>query len=254
MTYQPNPNHNHLLAALSSEVKSRLFPHLELVSLELRKVLFECHQPMEHVYFPTNSIISLQYLLESGTSTGISIVGNEGLLGVSLYMGDKERTLSRSLVQCAGFAYRLSRRKVKEEFNRHGELLSLMLRYTQALLVQVSQTAVCNRNHCIFQQLCRWLLISMDRQEGNHLTMTQEFIADMLGVRREGITEAALELQNLGVISYRRGLIDVLDRAKLEELSCECYRMVQEETKHLLSYLPHREAGGQPEPIPSGTH
>ncbi|MEX1215669.1 Crp/Fnr family transcriptional regulator [Saccharospirillum sp.] len=249
MTYRAEPNHNHLLAALSPNVQNRLFPHLELVPLPLRAVLFECHQPMGHVYFPTNSIISLQYLLEDGASTAISIVGNEGLLGVSLYMGGDECMLHRSLVQSAGYAYRLPKQRLKEEFDRHGELLLLMLRYTQALLTQVSQTAVCNRNHQIYQQLCRWLLISMDRLEDNHLTMTQEFIANMLGVRREGVTEAALKLQRLGVISYSRGLINVLDRPKLEELSCECYSVVREETDLLLNYLPQRQVIKKPESI-----
>lgn len=240
MPAKPEPQHNHLLAALMPDVQSRLFPYLELVPLPLRSLLYESRRPMRHVYFPTDSIISLQYIMENGSSTAISVVGNEGLLGITLFLGG-ESTPSRSLVQSAGFAYRLPRIRVKEEFNRHGQLLMLMLRYTQALISQVSQTAVCNRHHSIDQQLCRWLLLSMDRLSHNHLTMTQEFISNMLGVRREGVTQAALKLQNLGVISYSRGLIKVLDRKKLEGLSCECYAAVKNETDMLLSYLPQRQ-------------
>lgn len=253
MPFKPQPIHNHLLAALSPDVQNRLFAYLELVPLELGAVVYECRQPMRYVYFPTDSIISLQYLLENGSSTAISVVGNEGLLGVTLYMGGSECTPARSLVQSAGHAYRLPKQKVIEEFNRHGELLLLMLRYTQALLSQVSQTAVCNRNHQILQQLCRWLLISMDRLENNRLTMTQDFIANMLGVRREGVTEAAFKLQRLGVISYARGLIEVLDRPKLEELSCECYRVVREEVDVLLDYLPQRQVIKNIGSIPTAT-
>lgn len=253
MSDKPKPSQNHLLAALSPEVQNRLFPHMELVPLPLRAVLYESHQPMHHVYFPTDSIISLQYLLENGASTAISVVGNDGLIGVSLYMVGSDCAPSRSLVQSAGHAYRLPRGKVKEEFNRHGELLILMLRYTQALLTQVSQTAVCNRNHNVSEQLCRWLLISMDRLNDNHLTMTQSFIADMLGVRREAVTEAAFKLQGLGVISYHRGLIKVLDRSKLEEMTCECYRVVRDETDLLLHYLPQRQVIKKPENIAIAT-
>jgi hypothetical protein len=177
--------------------------------------------------------------MENGASTAILVVGNEGLLGISLLMGG-ESTPSRSVVQSAGYAYRLPRSRVRDEFGRHGQLLVLMLRYTQALITQVAQTAVCNRHHSIDQQLCRWLLLSMDRLSHNHLTMTQEFIGNMLGVRREGVTLAALKLQQLGVISYSRGLIRVLDRPKLESLSCECYSVVKKETEMLLSYLPQR--------------
>lgn len=252
MSSKPEPVQNHLLAALSPDVQNRLFPHLELVPLPLRAVLYESRQPMSHVYFPTDAIVSLQYLLASGASTAITVVGNEGLLGVSIYMGGGEATPSRSLVQSAGHAFRLPKSKVKEEFDRHGELLILMLRYTQALLTQVSQTAVCNRNHVILEQLCRWLLISMDRLENTRLTMTQEFIASMLGVRREGVTEAASELQREGVISYRRGLIEVLDRPKLESLSCECYHVVREETDTLLDYLPQRQVIKDTDSIPTG--
>lgn len=243
--HRPHPSQNHLLAALSPEVQGRLFEHLELAELPLRSLMYEAGRPMRHVYFPTDSIISMQYLMENGASTAISVVGNEGLLGITLYMGG-ESTPSRSLVQSAGYAFRLPRPRVKEEFNRHGELLLLMLRYTQALITQVAQTAVCNRHHTIDQQLCRWLLLSMDRLTGNRLTMTQEFISNMLGVRRAGVTKAASKLERLGVISYERGLITVLDRPRLEALSCECYRVVKKETNALLHYLPQQQvtAGG----------
>jgi hypothetical protein len=208
----PFPQQNHLLAALAPDVQGRLFPHLELVPLPLRAVMYESGSKMRHVYFPTDSIVSLQYVMENGASTAILVVGNEGLLG-------GESTPSRSLVQSAGYAYRLPRSRVRDEFGRHGQLLVLMLRYTQALITQVAQTAVCNRHHSIDQQLCRWLLLSMDRLSHNHLTMTQDFISNMLGVRRESVTGAALKLQELGVISYARGLIKVLDRPRLETLS-----------------------------------
>ena len=236
---KPSPQQNHLLGALSPEVQSRLFPYLELVPLPLRAVMYESGLAMRHVYFPTDSIVSLQYAMISGESTAILVVGNEGLLGVSLLMGG-ESTPSRSLVQSAGYAYRLPRSKVKAEFRRHGQLLILMLRYTQALITQVAQTAVCNRHHSIGQQLCRWLLLSMDRLSHSHLTMTQEFIANMLGVRREGVTVAAAKLRQLGVIAYSRGMIKVLDRSKLETLSCECYGVVKKETEMLLNDLPQR--------------
>lgn len=248
----PEPQQNHLLAALSPEVQSRLFPHLQLVNLPLRAVLYESGRAMRHVYFPTDSIVSLQYIMENGASTAISVIGNEGLLGISLFMGG-ESTPNRSLVQSAGYAYRLPRPRVKEEFNRHGQLLVLMLRYTQALLTQIGQTAVCNRHHSIDQQLCRWLLLSMDRLSHNHLTMTQEFISNMLGVRREGVTQAAFKLQQLGVISYSRGLIKVLDRPKLETLSCECYAVVKKETDLLLNYMPQRQIIKDAESIPTAT-
>ena len=247
---KPSPQQNHLLGALSPEVQSRLFPYLELVPLPLRAVMYESGRAMRHVYFPTDSIVSLQYVMENGASTAILVVGNEGLLGVSLLMGG-ESTPSRSLVQSAGYAYRLPRLRVRSEFSRHGQLLMLMLRYTQALITQVAQTAVCNRHHSIGQQLCRWLLLSMDRLSHNHLTMTQEFIGNMLGVRREGVTGAALKLQELGVISYSRGLIKVLDRPKLETLSCECYSVVRKETEMLLNYLPQRSVIANNESIPT---
>lgn len=249
MSEKPHPQQNHLLAALSPDVQSRLFPHLELVKLPLRALMYESRTKMRHVYFPTDSIVSLQYMMENGASTAILVVGNEGLLGITLFMGG-ESTPSRSLVQSAGYAYRLPRTRVKEEFGRHGQLLMLMLRYTQALITQVSQTAVCNRHHSIDQQLCRWLLLSMDRLSHNQLTMTQEFISNMLGVRREGVTQAALKLQQLGAISYARGLIKVLDRPMLEKLSCECYEVVKKETDLLLPYLPQRQVMKNVDAIP----
>jgi CRP-like cAMP-binding protein len=246
----PAPQQNHLLAALSPEVQGRLFPYLELVPLPLRALMYEAGRPMRHVYFPTDSIVSLQYVMENGASTAILVVGNEGLLGISLLMGG-ESTPSRSLVQSAGYAYRLPRSRVRDEFGRHGQLLVLMLRYTQALITQVAQTAVCNRHHSIDQQLCRWLLLSMDRLSHNHLTMTQEFMANMLGVRREGITKAALKLQQQGAISYYRGSIKVIDRPKLESLSCECYSVVKKETEMLLHYLPQRTVQMGKDAIPT---
>lgn len=227
------PQQNHLLAALSADVRNRVFPHLELVSLPLGKVLYESGDTLRYVYFPTNAIVSLLYVMESGASAEISVVGNDGLIGIALFMGG-ESTPSRGIVQSAGYAYRLLGQRLKDEFNRHGELLLLMLRYTQALITQMAQTAVCNRHHTIDQQLCRWLLLSIDRLSGNQLVMTQELIANMLGVRREGVTEAAGKLQKLGVIEYSRGHIKVLDRSRLEELSCECYAVVKKETDRLL--------------------
>ena len=226
---------NHLLAALPQDIQSRLFPTLELVTLPLGKVLYESGDTLRHVYFPTDSIVSLLYVMESGASAEISVVGNEGLVGISLFMGG-ESTPSRAIVQSAGNAYRLRGQLLKDEFNCHGEFQNLLLRYTQALITQMSQTAVCNRHHTIDQQLCRWLLLSLDRLPDNRLTMTQELIANMLGVRREGVTEAAGKLQRAGVIHYTRGQITVLDRPKLEQLSCECYAVVKRETDRLLPY------------------
>jgi CRP-like cAMP-binding protein len=237
MSDPPEPQQNHLLAALPAEVRNRLFPHLELIPLELGEVLYESGGYLRHVYFPTDSIVSLLYVMESGASAEISVVGNEGLIGVALFMGG-ESTPSRAIVQSAGSAYRLLGQRLKDEFNRHGEMLLLMLRYTQALITQMAQTAVCNRHHSVDQQLCRWLLLSLDRLPNNQLTMTQELIANMLGVRREGVTAAAGKLQKLGVIEYTRGQITVLDRPKLEKLSCECYAVVKTETDRLLPYLP----------------
>ena len=240
MPSTPAPQQNHLLAALPAEVQARLLPQLELVPLPLGKVLYESGDAMRHVYFPTDSIVSLLYVMESGASAEISVVGNEGLIGVALFMGG-ETTPSRAVVQSAGHAYQMLGQRLKDEFNRHGELLLLMLRYTQSLITQMAQTAVCNRHHSIDQQLCRWLLLSLDRLQDNHLVMTQELIANMLGVRREGVTDAAGKLQKLGVIEYSRGKITVLDRPKLEQLSCECYAVVKKETDRLLHYVPVRQ-------------
>lgn len=233
------PQQNYLLAALSGDVQQRLFSHLEPITLPLGQVLYESGETMRHVYFPTDSIISLLNVMQSGASAEICVVGNEGLVGISLFMGG-ENTPSRAVVQRAGHAFRLPGQRLKDEFNRHGELLVLMLRYTQALITQMAQIAVCNRHHSIDQQLCRWLLLSLDRQSGNQLTMTQELIANMLGVRREGVTEAAGKLQRQGVIEYSRGHITVLDRPRLEQLTCECYAVVKKETDRLLSYVPVR--------------
>ncbi|WP_447593899.1 Crp/Fnr family transcriptional regulator [Aquipseudomonas campi] len=241
MSATADPQQNHLLAALPVDVKQRLFPHLERVPLPLGDVLYESGDALHHVYFPIDAIISLLYVMESGASAEISVVGNEGLIGVAVFMGG-ESTPSRAVVQSAGHAYRLAGQRLKDEFNRHGELLQLMLRYTQALITQMAQTAVCNRHHSIDQQLCRWLLLALDRLPGNQLNMTQELIANMLGVRREGVTDAAGKLQRVGVIEYSRGHITVLDRPRLERLSCECYAVVKKETDRLLPYLHARHS------------
>lgn len=241
MSATADPQQNHLLAALPADVKQRLLTHLELVPLPLGDVLYESGDALHHVYFPTDAIVSLLYVMESGASAEISVVGNEGLIGVAVFMGG-ESTPSRAVVQSAGHAYRLAGQRLKDEFNRHGELLQLMLRYTQALITQMAQTAVCNRHHSIDQQLCRWLLLALDRLPGNQLNMTQELIANMLGVRREGVTDAAGKLQRVGVIEYSRGHITVLDRPRLERLSCECYAVVKKETDRLLPYLHARHS------------
>lgn len=235
----PSLQQNHLLAAFPSETQNRLFPHMKPVDLTLGKVLYESGDTPHFVYFPTNSIVSLLYVMESGASAEISVVGNEGLVGIAVFMGG-ESTPSRAIVQSAGSAFSLSSQRLREEFNTHPDMRLLMLRYTQALITQMAQTAACNRHHSIDQQLCRWLLLSMDRLSGNQLVMTQELIANMLGVRREGVTEAAGKLQDLKVIEYNRGKITVLDRPKLEKLSCECYRVVKAETDRLelQSYRP----------------
>jgi len=232
------PNQNHLLAALPAEILERISPNLELVSLQLGNVLYESSDQLQHVYFPTTAIASLHYVMENGASAEIAGVGNEGILGVSLFMGGHS-TLSRATVQTAGYCYRLKGRLMMEEFNRaggrrSGAFQNLMLRYTQALITQISQTAVCNRHHSIEQQLCRWLLLTLDRLPSQELTMTQELIASMLGVRREGITEAAGNLQRAGLISYRRGHITALDRSGLESRACECYNVVKKEFHRLL--------------------
>jgi len=226
------PTQNHLLAALSPVERERLYGHLQLVALPLGKVLYEPGDTLRHVYFPVDSIVSLLYVLENGASAEISVVGNEGLIGVALFMGG-ESTPSRAIVQSAGHAYRLDGQRLKDEFHRNGGLQLLLLRYTQALITQMAQTAVCNRHHSVDQQLCRWLLLSLDRLASNDLVMTQELIANMLGVRREGVTEAAGRLQKLGVIRYRRGHITVIDRPRLEELCCECYAVVKRETDRI---------------------
>ena len=228
----------HILNALPQPERERLYPHLKLVALPLGDVLYESGDTLRHIYFPTDSIISLLYVLKDGASAEIAVVGNEGAVGVALFMGG-ETTTNRAIVQSAGSAYQLTGARLKEEFERHGEVLHILLRYTQALITQMSQTAVCNRHHSVDQQLCRWLLLSLDRLSSPKLTMTQELIANMLGVRREGVTEAAGKLQKLGVIAYRRGQITVLDRPRLEQLCCECYAVVKKETDRLLPLHPH---------------
>ena len=229
-----DPLQNSVLAALEPAERERLYPHLQLVAMPLGKVLYESGDALRHVYFPTDCIVSLLYVMEDGASAEISVVGNEGLIGIALFMGG-ETTPSRAIVQSAGHAYRLIGQLLKDEFHRNGQMQLKLLRYTQALITQMAQTAVCNRHHSVDQQLCRWLLLSLDRLASDELTMTQELIANMLGVRREGVTEAAGKLQKLGVIRYARGKITVLDRPKLEELCCECYAVVKKETDRLLA-------------------
>jgi len=233
---EPNPRDNHILDALPDEERERLFPHLSFVSMPLGDVLYESGETLKHIYFPTDSIVSLLYVMKDGASAEIAVVGNEGAIGVALFMGG-ETTPSRAIVQSAGSAFRLEGKRLKLEFNRHGQMLHVLLRYTQSLITQMAQTAVCNRHHSVNQQLCRWLLLSLDRLRSNELKMTQELIANMLGVRREGVTAAAGELQKAGVIRYSRGKITVLDRAKLEQLSCECYSVVKKESDRLLNPL-----------------
>ncbi|PRC92172.1 Crp/Fnr family transcriptional regulator [Solimicrobium silvestre] len=245
-----DPNQNQLLAALLDAEFDRISPHLELVQMKLGDLLYESGGKLQHVYFPTTSIISLHYVLENGSSSEIAGVGNEGVLGVSLFMGGNT-TPSRAIVQTGGYGYRLKSQLLLEEFNRAGAVMRLLLRYTQALITQMSQTAVCNRHHSVEQQLCRWLLLTLDRMPTNELTMTQELIASMLGVRREGVTEAAGKLQSYGFISYRRGHITVTDRAGLERNVCECYGVVKKEFARLLSDVRQRQtsssnnSGGQ---------
>jgi CRP-like cAMP-binding protein len=224
---------NHLLEAFPNPVRALWLPQLESVRMPLGEVLYESGGTLSHVYFPTTSIVSLLYVMEDGASAEIAVVGNEGIVGVSLFMGG-ESTPSRAVVQSAGQGFRLKARALKEEFNRAGPVLHLLLRYTQALITQMAQTAVCNRHHSLDQQLCRWLLLSLDRLQGDELVMTQELIANMLGVRREGVTEGALKLQNEGLIRYARGRITVLDRAGLEKRTCECYAVVKREYDRLL--------------------
>ena len=233
MSTAPNPLSNHLLAALPAAEWQRWLPKLEWVPMPLGQVMYESGRTISHVYFPTTAIVSLLYVMESGASAEIAVVGCEGVVGISLFMGG-ESTPSRAVVQSAGEGYRLSAAAVKEEFNQSHPVMHLLLRYTQALITQMSQTAVCNRHHALDQQLCRWLLLSLDRLQGVDLIMTQELIANMLGVRREGVTEAALKLQHLGLIRYSRGHITVLDRPGLERRTCECYAVVKREYERLL--------------------
>jgi CRP-like cAMP-binding protein len=230
-----SPKQNHLLAALSAEDYSHLLPDLELIPMPLGWAVYESGGHLNYLYFPTTSIVSLLSVMESGASAEIAITGNEGLVGISLFMGG-ESTPSRAVVQSAGNGYRLKASVLKKEFALGGRLQYLALRYTQALITQMAQTAVCNRHHALEQQLCRWLLLSLDRLSGNELLMTQELIANMLGVRREGVTEAAGRLQAEGLIHYSRGHITVLDRPKLESRVCECYAVVKKEYDRLLPY------------------
>jgi CRP-like cAMP-binding protein len=235
-----NQSQNHLLAALPTAEFERLAPHLELVPLPLGEVLYEPGGQLQHAYFPTTAIVSLHYVMESGASAETAGVGNEGVVGISLFMGG-DTTPSSAVVQTGGHGYRLDSRHLKEEFKRGGLMQHLLLRYTQALITQVTQTAVCNRHHSVEQQLCRWLLLTLDRVSTRELVMTQELVASMLGVRREGITEAAGKLKHAGLISYRRGHISVLERAGLETRVCECYGVVKKELGRLLSDVRHRQ-------------
>ena len=228
-----HPQENHLLAALPAAKFEHWRPHLELVDLSLGQVLYESGSTMTHVFFPITAIVSLLYVMEDGASAEIAVIGNEGVVGISLFMGGGS-TPSRGVVQSAGVGFRLKAQVMKDEFDRAGPVLHLLLRYTQALITQMAQTAVCNRHHSLDQQLCRWLLLSLDRLRGSELVMTQELIANMLGVRREGVTEAALKLQSAGFIQYARGRISVLDREGLEKRTCECYAVVKKEYDRLL--------------------
>jgi len=236
MITAPEALKNHLLAALPEAELQRWLPLLTPVDLPLGMVLCESGRILSHVYFPTSAIVSLLFVLEDGESAEIAVVGNEGVVGISLFMGG-ESTPSRAVVQSAGRGYQFGSAGMKEAFNRNGPVMHLMLRYTQALITQMAQTAVCNRHHSLDQQLCRWLLLSLDRLRGNELVMTQELIANMLGVRREGVTEAALKLQSAGLIRYARGHITVLDRPGLERRTCECYAVVKTEYDRLLPDL-----------------
>lgn len=234
------PSQNLLLNALKHTDIQRFREDLELVEMPLGQVLYESGEKLNYVYFPTTSIVSLLYVIENGASAEIAVVGNEGILGISIFMGG-DTTPGRAIVQSAGYGYRLKAKLLKGEFNRAGPTMRLLLRYTQALITQMSQTAVCNRHHSIDQQLCRWLLLSLDRLNSDELIMTQELIANMLGVRREGVTEAAGKLQALGLITYSRGKIKVLDRKGLENKCCECYQVVKTEFNRLLSTIKESE-------------
>jgi CRP-like cAMP-binding protein len=240
MSLPQSPNQNHLLAALPTAEFERLVAHLELVPMPLGEILYEPGGQMRHAYFPTTAIVSLHYVMESGASAETAGVGNEGVVGISLFMGG-DTTPSSAVVQTAGHGYRLESRLLKQEFVRAGLMQRLLLRYTQALITQIAQTAACNRHHSVEQQLCRWLLLTLDRVSSRELVMTQELVASMLGVRREGITEAAGKLQHAGFIRYRRGHIAVLDRSGLESRVCECYAMVKKELRRLLSDVQYRQ-------------
>lgn len=233
MTIALDRNKNHLLAAIPAAEWRRLSRHLEPVDLSLAEVLYESGTTMTDMYFPTTAIVSLLYVMENGSSAEIAVVGNEGLVGVSLFMGG-ESTPSRAVVQSAGQGFKIDAQIMKDSFNKGGPVMHLLLRYTQALITQMAQTAVCNRHHSLDQQLCRWLLLSLDRLQGTDLLMTQELISNMLGVRREGVTEAAMQLQAAGIIRYTRGKISVLDRPALERRTCECYAVVKKEYDRLL--------------------
>ena len=243
-----NPSQNHLLAALPGPDFERLAPHLELVPMALGAMVYGPGEQLQHAYFPTTAIISLHYVMESGATAETAGVGNEGMVGVSLFMGG-DTTSSSAVVQAAGHDYRLERQRLLEEFQRGGLLQRLLLRYTQALMTQVTQTAACNRHHSVEQRLCRWLLLAVDRSAGRELVMTHELVAGMLGVRREGVTEAAGRLQQAGCISYRRGHISVLDRAALEVRACECYAVVRKETARLLSDVRYRQEAAAALPL-----
>jgi CRP-like cAMP-binding protein len=240
MSSPHNPSQNHLLAALPAAEFGRLAAHLELVPMRLGEILYEPGGQLQHAFFPTTSIVSLHYVMASGASAEAAGVGNEGVVGISLFMGG-DTTPSSAVVQTAGHAYRLESRVLKQEFHRGGLMQRLLLRYTQALITQVSQTAVCNRHHSVEQQLCRWLLLTLDRISSRELIMTQELVASMLGVRREGITDAAGRLQHAGFIRYRRGHISVLRRSGLEVRTCECYAVVKKEIGRLLSDVRYRQ-------------
>ncbi len=233
MSSTQTPQVNQILKTLGNETINKFFPDLELVELDLGNVLYESGEKLSHVYFPTSAIISLLYVMENGSSAEIAVVGNEGMLGVSMFMGG-DTTPSRAVVQSSGYGYRVKVNQLKDGFEHNPDTMHVLLKYTQALMTQITQTAVCNRHHSIDQQLCRWLLLSLDRLETNQLKMTQELIANMLGVRREGVTEAAGKLQKSGLIKYSRGLIEVLDRQGIEEKCCECYQVVKDEYERLL--------------------
>lgn len=249
---EPKSKLNHLLAALSADVQNSLFQHLQLVHMPLYAVICEPNRPMPCVYFPLTCTISQQYMSEDGHSTGLAVIGNEGLVGINLFLG-VDTTPNRSIVQSAGFAYRVSKAKVDEEFKRQGQLMKLVLLYGQYYISQVNQTSVCNRYNSIFEQLCRWILLSIDRLEDKKLAMTQEFLSSMLGVRRESVSEACTKLRQQSVITYSRGVIKVIDRPKLESLIFECYSEEKKLKNRLLSYLPNKNIRKDFEEIPVKT-